>query len=455
MPRRPNTKNLPSRLFEDSATPLYVVNGELKLVYANPALCDLLALEQDEVGGTSLQYLADDAESLNDPLNLLCPPPRLFASVNQTEDQSVETKNMQFPVALPDGREFLANSSHFTIEGTSTEHFVVCSLAAAGSGMEPKGDSDWLHHTIQKFRVEQGQRFNSIPYLGDSPIARKCFAQARSFALLGSNVSLVGHPRSQTVDVAKSIHYSGFSQLEQPDPLLPVDCRQVKGDRIQEILKGHYQVSQADDVKSIDVLLMNADVMDGAAQRDLLHLITTEKMQVRFITTSRQPLAESHEFDAELACLLSTLELQIPDLVHRPTDIPLVAQNILEKLDGKSKTISAELIEVLQIYPWQHDFQEVESVIKTAHQNSDHNTLTVADCPHDFRMALKALDNPHPIQEPIELDQFLADIEKEVILRAIRNMKGNKTNAARILGITRARLHRKIAEFGENSTEAE
>ena len=63
-------------------------------------------------------------------------------------------------------------------------------------------------------------------------------------------------------------------------------------------------------------------------------------------------------------------------------------------------------------------------------------------------MALKALENPIPKFESIDLDQLLSDIEKETIEQAIQLSNGNKTSAARMLGITRARLHRKIADSG-------
>ena len=329
---------------------------------------------------------------------------------------------------------------------------LVCSLSELDKDQVRGKNPHWLHEKIQLFRVGQSSRFSAIPYLGESYSARKCFAQARSFALVESNVSVVGHPQSQAVDVAKSIHYSGFTKLDEPEPLLPVNCRQVNGERIQEALVGHCQVnlSESDDTKA-HVLLIHADAMDPVAQRDLLTMVNLDQLQLRLIVTSAKRLQDTEGFDEELAHRLSTLELTIPDLAERRSDIPLLAHGILERQATSANSISEELTNYLQIYLWTSDYQELESVIEKACGDAKGPILTLADCPHDFRMALKALENPVPKTESIDLDQLLADIEQETINRAVEHANGNKTLAAKILGITRARLHRKISDSA-NST---
>ena len=453
MPRRPHTKNIPSRLFEDSRTPIYVVDQALTVVYANKAIADLLLLDRDEVVGQKLKYLADyRPEKPADYVQSLCPPPRFF---NLQVDSTTSEATLAFGITLPEQNTFWVSCSNISGH-EQDQQYLICSLTPSHGNTEQLPTTDWLHQKIQQFRLSQAKRFNAIPFLGTSSIAKKCFAQARAYALLESNVALIGHSGSQVLDLAKSVHYSGFANEGEPDPLLPVDCKQIEGARVQEILVGHFQVECGNDPDAkAYVLLINADSLDPVAQQDLLTICQLDEINVRIIATSQSPLSSVPGFNTELANQISTLELHLPALQNRIEDIPLLAQYIVEQECGGSRILGADLIQALQLYPWKNDFRELESVLVQAIGNGTSAEIRLSDCAHDFKMALKAMENPLPKVEPVDLDQLLAEIELETIQRAIQASKGNKTNAARMLGITRARLHRRLDEHKMDANQPE
>lgn len=449
MPRRPNTKNIPSRLFEESATPIYIVDSQFKIIYANPALAALLKIERDSIVRLKLHYIADQQQSGPQNLaNRLCPPPTVL-DLHRSNSTSASA-GTSFRVHLDADSCF---ECHCQLLRMESENVIMCELQVAPLELtSPRIDQQWLHERIQKFRSSQQQLSNAIPFLGDSPVAKRCFAQARAFALLQSHVLVVGHPQSQIVEIAKSIHHSGFSDVDQPDPLLPINCEQVDGSRIKEILAGHLQVVQpVEGVKRIFVLLINADQLDAVGQRALLESTPTDFLRFRFISTAKQSLVEVDGFDAELANRLSTLELKVPPLSDRTEDIPVLAQTILEALGNDYKPLSHESLQNLQLYSWKSDYQELKVILEEASRNANGDEIREADFPHHFQMALKALAQPRRQFEPIDLDQVLSEIELEAIQTAIAAANGNKTNAARLLGITRARLHRKLAEQGHDA----
>ena len=74
--------------------------------------------------------------------------------------------------------------------------------------------------------------------------------------------------------------------------------------------------------------------------------------------------------------------------------------------------------------------------------------MTARDLPEKILWAADATAHPRRSDDPIELEQFLAGMEKELITRALRRAKGNKSKAARLLGLTRPRLYRRLIQLG-------
>lgn len=442
MPRRPNTKNIPSRLFEESATPIFFLDEKRVVVYANEAFCALIGYDRDAIIDRQLIYRTDFENEVDQNLSSFCPPATFFTSEKCAADIDCYFKDKRFQLHLS------------KLKQPSDEVYVAGKISEATShpNQSNPSSSEQLHLTIQRFRSRQSARFRRIPFLGNSDRAQKCFDQARAYAISNSNVSLVGHAQSQIVEVAKAIHYSGFSSAEDSDVLLPINCEVVDNSRIQTIIVDHLQVMAAGEAGvQAFVLLINAGHLSEMAQRDLLSLQQLPDVEIRWTSTSTVPLVEVDRFDSGLAAKLSTLELQLPQLCDRKEDVLALAQQLLESTNNGDRQLAAfhsDAIEAMQLYSWPGDYQELVEVIEAGKENCKSNELQLEDLPLNFRMAVKAIASPRREFEAIQMDDVLSDFENEMIARAIAVCNGNKTNAARMLGITRARLHRKLDESG-------
>ena len=142
----------------------------------------------------------------------------------------------------------------------------------------------------------------------------------------------------------------------------------------------------------------------------------------------------------------------MPPLAQRREDLPLLAQLFLEELNARGGKqvggFTPEALDRLDAYPWPGNLDELAQVVAEAHERAGGPEIARgrsarADPPGGRRGGASA---PH--EETIVLDEFLAAIERELIRRALARAKGNKAKAARLLGMTRPRLYRRMVQLG-------
>ena len=121
----------------------------------------------------------------------------------------------------------------------------------------------------------------------------------------------------------------------------------------------------------------------------------------------------------------------------------------MNSLGGKQLTgFSPEAFDRLAAYAWPGNAAELSEVIAAAHTTADGPLVEAGNLPPVLSLADAARRRPRRADQVIVLDQFLADIERELIQRALARGKGNKTKAARLLGLTRPRLYRRMVNLG-------
>jgi DNA-binding NtrC family response regulator len=145
----------------------------------------------------------------------------------------------------------------------------------------------------------------------------------------------------------------------------------------------------------------------------------------------------------------------VPALAERLEDLPLLSQFFIEQLNARGpKQISGptpEALDELAIYAWPGQIRELQETIELAHAKADGHEITVADLPERIHLAADAAAYPRHADEPIVLAKYLAAIEHELIERALARAKGNKTKAAKLLGMTRPRFYRRLVQLGLES----
>jgi DNA-binding NtrC family response regulator len=305
---------------------------------------------------------------------------------------------------------------------------------------------------LQAYRSRLAVRYHVDRLLGDSPAIRQVRAQVRLAAASAVQVLVCGPPGSGRERVGRAIHYGDGRGAA--GPLVPLSCRLLDAELLQATLRTMARARAAGE-RPATLLLNEVDALSEGGQTELQRAIASGNFAARVISTSRGPLTELAArglFRADLAFLLSTLTISLPPLAVRVADLPLLVQWYLEQANLRSaKQIggcSPETLDRLADYGWPGDLAELESVVGEAHQHAAGPLILPHDLPARLTLASQASARPAKTDEKIVLEEYLATIEHELIVRALKRAKGNKTKAARLLGMTRPRFYRRLVQLG-------
>jgi len=144
---------------------------------------------------------------------------------------------------------------------------------------------------------------------------------------------------------------------------------------------------------------------------------------------------------------LNVLTLRIPPLRERKQDIPLLAEYILDRLaraGGRLHPLSEEALKAMLAYDWPGNVRELESCLERACAMTSGPVLQLADLPSSVQDALQGA--LHGLPGGVRIEP-LAHLEKRAILSAIDQLNGDKLLAARLLGIGKTTLYRKLKAY--------
>jgi transcriptional regulator with PAS, ATPase and Fis domain len=447
MSRIPTTATDLARLLDDGAAPLYVLDEDRRIIYCNAACADWVGLAPDELIGHQCSYHAPGAEG--GPAGIavgLCPPPNVFSGHAQTAVVSC---------ARPDGR-LVGRRGYFLplAEGQDESAPVVAILETCdcppGGGPDDQNSDAQLHQLVRRFRHETAGRFAPESLIGNNPLVVRARLQIELAGRTGAGAVIVGPSGSGKDHAARAIHYC------QPEPglLVPLDCAVLETNVLRSTLRTLVARSAARPPGGT-VVLEDVDCMPVEAQQDLSEIISSGTLNMRLIATSEVPLSElvaQGRFSHELACALSTLLVELPPLAERLDDLPLLAQAILEDVNATSyrqlSGFTPEALDQLAAYSWPGNIDELAAVIRETHDKAEASEIMPHDLPKWIHWAADAAGHPARADDSIVLVDFLNRVEKELIARAMRRARGNKSKAAKLLGLTRPRLYRRLVQLG-------
>ncbi|MDD2510258.1 MAG: sigma 54-interacting transcriptional regulator [Syntrophomonas sp.] len=176
-------------------------------------------------------------------------------------------------------------------------------------------------------------------------------------------------------------------------------------------------------------------------------------IDVRVIAATNRDLEElvaNDKFRQDLYYRLNVVRLDIPPLRERSDDIPLLAKNLIKKINKKLGTkinkISYKTIELMQNYGWPGNVRELENLLERALNLADMNRENSITIKHFPLMVENTYfrDEPNPSTLPDAIEQ----LEKQLIIQALEKTNGNKMQAAKVLGIYTSALYRKISKYG-------
>jgi len=486
-----------ARLLNSAAQPIYVLDDELTVVFLNRACREWLGAAAEGLPGrrcayhSSLTVAGPDAVAAG-----LCPPPQVsngqavVANVSyRAEDGRLAERRARFlPLGIGPERGCekmgtgtspdtdLARIAHVGSEPVpifSQPQSVLGIIALVDAADQPPAADDdgsrtadtaeagpiALHGHISRFRQEAAARYGADRLIGNGPAMRLARRQVELAVGSRCSVLLVGLPGSGRQHLAAAIHYgsnAALSGASAAGPLIPLDCSLLGADLLDSTIAALNRVNARGESPGQCTLLLNrVDELSADVQTELAIILGRRPPALRLLATAAQPLAElarHKKFRDDLAAMLSTIVVELPPLAQRRDDLRLLTQLFLEEANAAGSRqiggFSAAALDRLDAYAWPGNLDELAEVVAQSHRRAAGPEIGLEDLPEKLHLAAQAAAHPRRTEETIVLDEYLARVERELIRRALARVKGNKARAARLLGMTRPRLYRRMVQLG-------
>jgi two-component system response regulator HydG len=317
-----------------------------------------------------------------------------------------------------------------------------------------------LRHALRERRVR--------PFVGRSAATRKVLELVKQAGRVRSNVLILGESGTGKEVVARSIHYYGESAEE---PFVAVDCTAISPNLFESELFGHVSGAFTGATESREGMLRSAGEgtvffdevteMPVTLQAKLLRAIqerevkpvgssTVHSFSARVVAaTNRDPQAmiTAGQFREDLYYRLSVIPILIPPLRQRREDIPLLVQHFMTTfhVEGTpTRSISDEALSRLGRYTWPGNVRELENCIERACALGVDTVIGVDDLPDH----VVGVDGGPPPAPELDLAGRRGDAERDTIVEALAQSGGNRSKAAKLLGMGRSTLYRKLAQLG-------
>lgn len=442
-------------LLEDASAPVYVLDDSRRIIYCNAALASWLAIDAERLIGQRCDY--HSRRSADDVVDFagLCPPPSVFNGqgtsgivARRDKTGSLERHTAKF---LPLGPEAASCPGVIAVVALDDQPDEIAVTAAADAH---EVEARRLHERILQFRQRYTQEYEPGRLLGSSPAI--CLARDRINLATRSSarVIVIGPQGSGREHVARTIHFQ--TRGKAPPPLVPLDCGLLDAELIETTVTAFLQRCAELETEGVPcLLLLEVDRLPADAQEVLRGFLAVREFDLRTIATARTELSELvhiQDYRADVAALLSTVTIQMPCLAERLEDIPLLLQYFVEELNAAGghqvEGFSAEAVETLLQYPWPGNVDELICIVRETHRKSENPLIGVEELPKQIRLGIEADEYPLSEDETVNLDALLQQVERELVQRAVSQARGNKAQAARLLGIPRARLLRRLEHLG-------
>jgi two-component system response regulator HydG len=328
-------------------------------------------------------------------------------------------------------------------------------------------------HLRERLRLSQGLG----AMIGRSGEMEKLYRILSKVAQSSHPVLILGESGTGKELVARTIHAYGPNSQK---PFLPVDCGSLVPTLIESELFGYVKGAFTGANRAKDGLLVSAEggtvfldeigeltldlqakLLRALQEKEVRPVGATHRVPIkaRIVAATNRDLAamvEKGAFRKDLFYRINVVNLRLPSLRDRREDIPLLAAHFLDRISrehGTKFTLSDEVLRTMMRHDWPGNVRELEHSIERACALSSGPILHLGDLPTQLQQ--QGLEEHRPVVagEPAsEASQpqltTLAELERQAILGAIRTLNGDKLQAAKLLGIGKTTLYRKLKEYG-------
>ena len=331
-------------------------------------------------------------------------------------------------------------------------------------------------------QLEERYRFEGV--VGKGRAMARVFQLLETVAPTNSTILITGETGTGKEVVARAIHHNSPRRVHR---FVALNCAAIPETLLEAELFGHVRGAftgavgnrqgRLEQAHKGTLLLDEVGNMSVALQTKLLRVLQereferigdshTTKVDVRIIAATNSDLARlvaDGRFREDLFYRLNVIPVELPALRERKEDIPLLVQHFLDKFRAEAVAagqtrvplmVAQDAMRRLMAYAWPGNVRQLENAIERAFAiSAGRPQIDVTDLPVEIQQAQEpALPSTLALPDGgLDLDAFVAHVERELILRSLERTGGNKGQAARLLCLKRTTLVEKLKRLGKQA----
>jgi len=333
-----------------------------------------------------------------------------------------------------------------------------------------------LTQEVEVLRDEISSLVQTERIVGNSPAMQEVYKTIGKVAKADATVLITGESGTGKELVAEALH---FNSNRRSGPMVKVSCAALPETLLEAELFGHEKGSftgamtqrrgRFEMADKGTIFLDEIGEMTVPTQTKLLRVLQERKIErigsnlpikvdIRIVVATNKDLqkqVEQSKFRDDLYYRLNVINIHMPPLRDRKEDIPSLVEHFLAKhrysATAQPAAISEEAIRRLMEYNWPGNVRELENVIERAVVLSRGQIITSRELPfgdHDAAEGEEGEGEADAKGDSSFFKKSVAQFEKDLIMKALRDANGNRSKAAEMLGIYRRLLYAKIKEYG-------
>ena len=326
----------------------------------------------------------------------------------------------------------------------------------------------FLRGEVTTLRQRLGEELTVNELIGGSAAMQRVKEIIGKVAVTDSPVLIEGESGTGKELVAAAIHRLS---ARAKGPFIPVNCSAIPRDLLESEFFGHVRGAFSGAVADAVGLFRGAnegtifldEIAELPPELQVKLLRVLQEMQVRPVGSTKaypvdvrviaatyrnlEQAMQAGSFRQDLFYRLNVIRIQLPPLRERREDIPALVNHFLRRFSKRFRReirgISPDALNALMTYDFPGNVRELENLIERAFAMGAREQITLADLPS---LAARPLVAPAVATKAVPT---LAEVEKELILRALAVFDNDKEEAARALGISRRTIYRRLKEYGK------
>ena len=429
-------------------TPVFLVDASRTILFFNRGCENILEWSAEEILGQTCDYAIDtDADECESVCNLLCPPPEVFRGTRtEVPRYLLSHTGKTIPCVI--------RFSPLLDEQQQTKLVLgIIDRIEEPHTLATSSPSQQLHTELAALRLSLRNRFRFSTIIAKNEAMQRVLRQLELAIKTTQPVHFWGETGTGKEHLARVVH---FESEQRRKIFIPLNCADLPPRELKQTVKKIFERDFDESVPLEPGVLFLSQI--EALTRDIQELIlanyrsTAHTDNVRLMTASSfslTDLLDQERLLPDFFYLITTMELRIPPLRERREDLDVLAQHFLENENRyQQKQVSGfapGVLSLFQDYYWPANLDELTKIIQAAFQATSEPLITRESLPLQFKTGIDARSLGPALSPSVKpLEQTLRQVEAEQIIQALEISKNNRTDAARLLGLTRAKLYRRM-----------